>query len=64
MVEARLSNHWPIITRFIIEVEEINGKKLRKACKLSIEVRVNIDELLPRAFFVSKFCSLHSHGVL
>ena len=64
MVEARLSDHRPVIARFVAEVEAVNGRKLRKACKLSNDARVNIEELLPRAFPVSKFCSLHSHEVL
>ncbi|KAG0564895.1 hypothetical protein KC19_8G148500 [Ceratodon purpureus] len=61
MVEARLSDHRPVIARFTAEVEAVNGRKLRKACKLSNDAKINVEELLPRAFPVSKFGSIYKH---
>lgn len=64
MVEARLSDHRPVIARFVAEVEAVNGRKLRRACKLSNDAKVNVEELLPRVFPISRFRSLHNHEVL
>jgi hypothetical protein len=64
MVEASLSDHRPVTARFIADVEAVNAQKLRKACKLSNHAKVNVEELLPRAFPVSKFRSLHNLKVL
>lgn len=64
MVEARLSDHRPVIARFIAEVEAVNGRKFSNARKPSNDAKVSVEELLPRAFAVSKFCSLHNHEVL
>jgi len=63
MVEARLSDHRPVIARFIADVEAISRRKLSKACGLSGDEKVTAKELLPRAFPVSKFQSLHNHRV-
>lgn len=58
MVEARLSDHRPVIARFIVDVEEVSRRKLSKACVHSNEVKAN--ELLPRALAVSKFNNFHN----
>lgn len=62
-VEARLSDHRPVIARFIADVEAVSRRKLSKAGRLSNGAKVNVEELLPRAFLVSKFPSLHNHKV-
>jgi DNA recombination-dependent growth factor C len=59
MVEARLSDHRPVIARFIAEVEAMNGRKFSR--RASSDAKVNVEELLPRSFSVSKFRSLHNH---
>jgi len=61
MVEARLSDHRPVIARFIADVEAVSRRKLSKACNLANDEKVNAEELLPRIFPVSKFHSLHNH---
>lgn len=64
MVEARLSDHRPVIARFIAEVEAVKWRKLSNFRRLSSDAKVNVEELLPRSFPVSKFRSLHNHEVL
>nr|XP_024359315.1 type I inositol polyphosphate 5-phosphatase 8-like isoform X3 [Physcomitrium patens]PNR31685.1 hypothetical protein PHYPA_025807 [Physcomitrium patens] len=63
MVQARLSDHRPVVAKFIAEVEAVNSRNFKKAFKLPIS-KVNVEEYLPKAFSVCKFCSLHNHEVL
>lgn len=60
MVEARLSDHRPVIASFIVDVEEVSRRKLSKACVHSNDPQVKANELLPRALPVSKFNNLHN----
>ncbi|KAG0556610.1 hypothetical protein KC19_11G067000 [Ceratodon purpureus] len=60
MVEAKLSDHRPVIARFIADVESVSGRKLRKACRLSNDAKVNVEELLPRTIPVGKIHGLHN----
>lgn len=60
MVEARLSDHRPVIARFIVDVEEVSRRKLSKACILSNDAKVKANELLPSALPVSKINNLHN----
>jgi hypothetical protein len=63
MVEAKLSDHRPVIARFIADVESVSGRKIRKACRLSNDAKVNVEELLPRTFPVNKIHSLRNFEV-
>jgi phosphatidylinositol-bisphosphatase len=64
MVEARLSDHRPVIARFIAEVESsTSGRKLSTVrSRLSNDVKVSVEELLPtKSFPVTKFRSAHNN---
>ena len=63
MVEAKLSDHRPVSTRFIADVESVSGRKLRKACRLSSDAKVNVEELLLRTIPVGKIHGLHNSEV-
>ena len=63
MVEAKLSDHRPVIARFIADVEAVSRRKVRKESRLSNGAKVSVEELLPRAFPVSKIHILHSSEV-
>lgn len=61
MVDAKLSDHRPVIAKFMAEVEAVSGRKLREVCRHSNDAKVNVEELLPRILPVSRFHSLHNH---
>lgn len=64
MVEARLSDHRPVIAKFFVEVEAVNCQKLTKACKLSKHAKVNVEELLLKDFSVNNIRSLFNNEML
>lgn len=64
MVEARLSDHRPVIARFIAEVESssTSGRKLSTVrSRLSNDAKVSVEELLPTKSF--KIRTVHNNEV-
>nr|XP_024356469.1 type IV inositol polyphosphate 5-phosphatase 6-like isoform X3 [Physcomitrium patens]XP_024356470.1 type IV inositol polyphosphate 5-phosphatase 6-like isoform X3 [Physcomitrium patens] len=64
MIEAGLSDHRPVIAKFIAGVEAVSCRKLRKACRHSNDAKVNVEELLPRTFPASRFHSSQNHEIV
>lgn len=59
-----LSDHRPVIAKFIAGVEAVSCRKLRKACRHSNDAKVNVEELLPRTFPASRFHSSQNHEIV